>query len=261
MKIAYCDCFSGISGDMFLGALIDAGLPFELFKQEIAKLNLPEEIQLSAEQVMKGSMRAIQFEVQIAVHAHDTHPGHHDHQHHHHHHHHRTMHDISELIQTSALSDRVKDTSLSIFNCLAEAEARVHGVPRDEVHFHEVGAVDSIIDIVGAAVGLEYFGIEAVYTSALPIGEGSINTQHGLLPVPAPATLELLKMSNASLRPTNTNAEQVTPTGAAILAALAKYRMPHMTLQQIGIGAGKRELAWPNIFRVLIGESIETQRN
>lgn len=253
MKIAYCDCFSGISGDMFLGALIDAGLPFELLKQEIAKLNLPEEIQLSAVQVMKGSMRAMQFEVQIADHVLDAH--------HEHHHHHRAMRDISDLIQTSSLTDRVKNTSLAIFNCLAEAEARVHGVPRAEVHFHEVGAVDSIIDIVGAAVGLEYFGIEALYTSALPVGEGSIKTQHGLLPVPAPATLELLKMSNASLRPTSTNAEQVTPTGAAILAALAKYQMPNMTLQQIGIGAGKRDLAWPNIFRVLIGESIETQRN
>jgi pyridinium-3,5-bisthiocarboxylic acid mononucleotide nickel chelatase len=257
MKIAYCDCFSGISGDMFLGALIDAGLPFEMVKQEIAKLNLLEEIQLCAVQVMKGSMRAMQFEVQIAEHAHDTHPEHHAH----HHHQHRTMRDIAELIQTSALSDRVKETSLAIFNCLAEAEARVHGVPRDEVHFHEVGAVDSIIDIVGAAVGLEYFGIEALYASALPVGEGSINTQHGLLPVPAPATLELLKMSNASLRPTNTNAEQVTPTGAAILAALAKYRMPNMTLQQIGIGAGKRDLDWPNIFRVLIGETVDIHRN
>ncbi len=247
MKIAYCDCFSGISGDMFLGALIDAGLPLEMLKQEIAKLNMPEEIHLIAVQVMKGSMRAIQFEVQIADHAHDAHAGHH--------HHHRTMHDISALIQNSALSDRVKETSLSIFNCLADAEAKVHGVLRDEVHFHEVGAVDSIVDIVGAAVGLAYFGIEALYASALPVGEGSINTQHGLLPVPAPATLELLRMSNASLRPTSTTAEQVTPTGAAILAALAKHQMPHMILQQVGIGAGKRDLDWPNILRVLIGES------
>jgi pyridinium-3,5-bisthiocarboxylic acid mononucleotide nickel chelatase len=151
----------------------------------------------------------------------------------------------------------VKQTSLKIFQKLAEAEARVHGTTIEEVHFHEVGAVDSILDIVGAAVGLEYFNIHSVFSSALPLGTGQINTQHGLLPLPAPATMELLRMVHAPVTPSKATVELVTPTGAAILAALATFSQPEMKLRQVGIGAGRRDLEWPNVLRLLIGDQIE----
>ncbi|MBN2047051.1 MAG: nickel pincer cofactor biosynthesis protein LarC, partial [Anaerolineaceae bacterium] len=171
-----------------------------------------------------------------------------------HSHHHRGYQDIAGMIQASGLNDSVKETAILIFHKLAESEAKMHGTTVEEVHFHEVGALDSIIDIVGAAIGLDYFNIERLYASSLPYGEGSVKTQHGVLPVPAPATLDLLTRAGAPLRSVETTRELVTPTGAAILAALATFERPAMRLQKVGVGAGQRQLPWANIFRLLIGE-------
>lgn len=247
MNILYCDCFSGISGDMFLGALVDAGLPVEVLSEQFKKLDLPEFQDIRADKVQKGALAATQIRLIFDQHLYDSH-GHNQHRH---------LGDISNLIENSGLSERIKQTSMLIFQKLAEAEARVHGTSIAEVHFHEVGAVDSILDIVGAAVGLEYFNIQAVNSSALPLGAGQVKTQHGLLPLPAPATLELLRSANAPVRSTKATVELVTPTGAAILSALAQFHQPDMMLAHVGIGAGQRDMEWPNILRIFIGESSE----
>ncbi len=247
MNILYCDCFSGISGDMFLGALVDAGLPVEVLSEQFKKLDLPEFQDIRADKLQKGALAATQIRLIFDQHLYDSH-GHNQHRH---------LGDISNLIENSGLSERIKQTSMLIFQKLAEAEARVHGTSIAEVHFHEVGAVDSILDIVGAAVGLEYFNIQAVNSSALPLGAGQVKTQHGLLPLPAPATLELLRSANAPVRSTKATVELVTPTGAAILSALAQFHQPDMKLAHVGIGAGQRDMEWPNILRIFIGESSE----
>jgi uncharacterized protein (TIGR00299 family) protein len=238
MKIAYCDCFSGISGDMFLGALVDAGLPLGTLRDGLDLLGLPEPLEIRCEEVKKGAMRAMQVDI-VAGESH----------------HHRHFADIAAMIDGSRLSDQVKATSLRIFRILAEAEARVHGEAVEHVHFHEVGALDSIADIVGAAIGLEALEIDRVFASAVPFGSGQVQTQHGLLPVPAPATLEVLRRAHALLAPSPAEVELVTPTGAAILAALATFERPNMALTGVGVGAGRRELPWPNIFRLILGES------
>jgi len=250
MTLLYCDCFSGISGDMFLGALIDAGLPVEHLAQQFGKLNLPEFETVTADRVNKGAIAATL--VELHIHEHGDHG-------HHHHHHHRHLGDIRRMIEDSTLSERVKLNSLEIFQKLAEAEAYVHGSNIEEVHFHEVGAVDSILDIVGAAVGLEYFDVTRVYASALPLGSGQVQTQHGLLPLPAPATLELLRAAGAPVRPSPATKELITPTGAAILASFATFRQPEMRLARVGIGAGRRDLEWPNIMRIMLGEADESE--
>jgi len=175
MKIAYADCFSGVSGDMFLAALLDAGLPLEVLQQNIAKLNLPEKVELKLEEVHKVALRAANLYV-IVPHSHA----------------HRHLSDILEMINSSDLSEKVKLTASKIFTLLAEAESRVHGEPVEHIHFHEVGALDSIVDIVGAAIGLDYLGIERLYASPLPYGSGTINSDHGLLPLPAPANTSRL---------------------------------------------------------------------
>jgi hypothetical protein len=247
MTCLYCDCFSGISGDMFLGALLDAGLPVETLSTQLKKLNLPEFQEAGKTKVFKGSLQATLLKLSIHQHAEDDQ--------HHPHTHHRHYRDICQLIESSGLSEQVQQTSKKIFGKLAEAEARVHGSTIEEVHFHEVGAVDSILDIVGAAIGLEYFGVQQVFSSALPLGSGQVNTQHGLLPLPAPATMELIRMANAPVTGSKATSELVTPTGAAILSALAVFRQPEMKIQRVGIGAGQRDLEWPNILRVFIGEA------
>jgi len=280
---------------MFLGALLDAGLPLESLREQLALLELEEGWSLGARKVMKGAIQATLLEVEIegqghfhehagsgSVHEHEhEHDEHHHHEHehehehgdHHHHehehgsththehaeaqhaHHHRNLNDIRTIIEASRLHERVKTVSLAVFEKLAAAEAEVHGSTIEEVHFHEVGAVDSILDIVGAAIGLHHFGIERLYSSALPLGSGQVNTQHGLLPVPAPATLNLLRSAGAKMVASPARKELITPTGAAILAVLATFEQPDFTLQAVGSGAGQRELAWPNILRVMIGES------
>jgi len=253
MKIAYVDCFSGISGDMFLAALLDAGLPLETLRAELDKLGLTEAFSLEVSETRKGSLRACLLHVDVP----HLHAERHEHEHDHDHAHQRSWKEIRTLIQSSGLAEAVQQTSLAIFSRLAAAEGRVHGVPADEVHFHEVGAVDSIVDIVGAAVGLNELGIQRLYASALPMGSGSVQSQHGLLPLPAPATLELLSEAHAPTVPSTAQVELVTPTGAAILAALATFQQPAMTVSAHGVGAGQRDLPWPNILRLIIGESTD----
>ena len=170
-------------------------------------------------------------------------------------HHHRHLADITAMIEESRLPEQVKRTSTAIFQTLGEAEARVHGTQLEHVHFHEVGALDSIVDIVGAAVGIEALGIQRLYASAVPFSGGQVQTEHGMLPVPAPATLEILSKAHALMTPSTAQVELVTPTGAAILATLATFERPNLVVTGVGIGAGKRDLPWPNIFRLILGES------
>ncbi len=238
MKLAYCDCFSGISGDMFLASLLDAGLPLEVLREQLSLLDLDERVDVRVEETRKGALRASLVTVEVAES-----------------HHHRHWSDIAAMIGNSRLPEPVKNTSLAIFRVVAEAEGRVHGVPAEEVHFHEVGALDSIADIVGAAIGLHALGIERLYASALPYGSGQVQTQHGPLPLPAPATLEILAGAHAPLVPSPAQAELVTPTGAGILAALATFQRPDIELERIGVGAGRKDLPWPNVLRLWIGRS------
>ncbi len=250
MRILYCDCFSGISGDMFLGSLIDAGLPVEYLNDQLKLLAIPEFGRATSNKVKKNSIVATRLTFEIKnetdenaqIQSPDNT--------------HRHVSDISARIMSSGLSGQVKDTSLKVFNILAEAESKVHGIPVEDVHFHEVGAVDSILDIVGTAIGLEYFNIEKIYSSALPLGSGTVTTMHGILPIPAPATAELLRMKNAPVSPSTATVELVTPTGAAILVALGEFAQPSMKIDNIGVGAGQRDLNWPNVMRVYIGHDL-----
>ena len=238
MKIAYADCFSGISGDMFLAALLDAGLPLDVLQDGIEKLNLHEKVELRLSETHKGALRASMLEV-IVPHSHQN----------------RHLSDILDILSLSQLSDNVRQTTARIFNLLADAEARVHGKSVEQIHFHEVGALDSIVDVTGAAIGMEALGIERLYASSLPYGSGTVNSDHGILPLPAPATLEVLRLAHAPLTPSPSQVELVTPTGAAILAALAIFERPNLTITGLGVGAGKRDLPWPNIMRLIIGET------
>lgn len=282
MRIAHFDCPSGAAGDMILGALVDAGLSFEALEEGLRGLHL-EGWRLERREVMKGAFRATKIEVRIDgddaahdhPHSHDhphdhSHDHPHDHPHHHdhaddgHHRHdaapsgahpHRHLDDILALIAHSALPAPVKDSAARVFTRLGEAEARVHGTSLREVHFHEVGAVDAIVDIVGACLGLHLLGVDQVTHSALPIGGGFVTGAHGMMPVPAPATLELLK--GAPVVDTGIRHELVTPTGAAILTTLGRGagRMPAMTIAAVGSGAGTADFATPNLIRLFVGEA------
>ena len=250
MKILYLDATAGISGDMTVAALLDLGLPLEYLQQELAKLGLPEgSFSLSEEKVIRCGMEGRHFNVLL------PHEHHHDH-----HHYHRRYADIRRMIADSRLAESAKELAQRIFLRLAEAEAFVHNQPVDEVAFHEVGAVDSIVDIVGAAIGLDRLGVEKIYVSALPLGGGFVETAHGRLPVPAPATAELLK--GLAVHGSCAAGERVTPTGAAILAALAESvaRMPVMTVEKVGYGAGSMDFEdCPNILRVFSGTASATE--
>ncbi len=245
MRIAYFDCFAGISGDMALGALVDAGADFESLKAELAKLGV-NGYEIECAKVNRRGISATDVAVKLHHHHHDDE--------HHHHHHGRSYSEIVEIIQSSSLSDWVKEKSVEIFTRLGEAEAAVHGTSIDEIHFHEVGAVDAIVDIVGACVCLELLGIESVYASAMPTFQGTVNSSHGLLPLPAPATMKLLK--DVPWRELGIEGELVTPTGAAIVSALAESfgAMPGMTVESAGFGAGKNDYGIANVLRVLIGD-------
>lgn len=235
--LAYFDCFSGISGDMTLGALIDAGASLAAIETELRKLGL-EGWTISAEKVKRGAIFATHVKVQ-------TQEGHH----------HRGLATILKRIEDAHLAPRAAERATKIFTRLAEAEARVHNEPVEKIHFHEVGAVDSIIDIVGAAVGFELLGIDEFSCSPLDVGAGQVKTAHGLLPVPAPATADLLR--GAPTYSSGLARELVTPTGAAIATTLSTRfaEMPEMTLRAIGYGAGSADNAEkPNVLRLLIGE-------
>ena len=237
LGIAYFDCFSGISGDMVLGALVDAGADLGAIESELRKLKL-EGWSISAEKVQR---RAI-FATHVKVDAGERH-------------HHRGLSVILRMIDEAGLAPRTAERARKIFTRLGEAEARVHQVPVEKVHFHEVGAVDSIIDIVGAAIGFELLRIDEFACSALDVGGGQVKTAHGLLPVPAPATAELLR--GAPTYSSGIQKELVTPTGAAIATTLSmRYaEIPQMTLRGIGYGAGSADNAEkPNVLRLLVGE-------
>ena len=236
-KIAYFDCCSGISGDMVLGALIDCGLDIKMLRKELAKLDLKDYAVSAAKDErhhIVGTNLSVRFKESK---------------------HHRTFKDIKTLISRSRLTQRVKDLSISIFANLAKAEAKIHGCKPDDVHFHEVGAIDSIVDIVGTAIGVEHLGIEKVYASPLPLGTGWVNTSHGRMPVPAPATLELL--TGVPTAKSFVRAELTTPTGAAIIKTLAENfgSMPEMKIAKTGYGIGDKDFKEiPNILRINLGE-------
>ncbi|MBB3126730.1 hypothetical protein FHS19_001384 [Paenibacillus rhizosphaerae] len=342
MKTLYLDCFSGISGDMFIGALLDAGGDAQRMQKELQKLNIEEEYTLQWSKVNKNGITATKFDVHLqeaqekgpvhshedhlAVdgsgevhhghdgahlhshshehnheqndghdhsheHVHDNHHDHahdphehihhhhahddhdHDHAHHkhshnhhhhshehshshsHHHHHHRAYKDIVQMIDAAGFEEQVRDTALRIFKLIGEAEGKIHGVPLDEVHFHEVGAVDSIVDIVGASILIHQMGIEAIHSSPVPVGMGKIRIDHGIYPVPAPATLEILK--GVPLEASDVRFELTTPTGAAIVSVLAQQYgpIPSIKVSAIGYGAGTKTFAdRPNVLRVIVGE-------
>ncbi|MCG5103157.1 LarC family nickel insertion protein [Oceanobacillus alkalisoli] len=272
MKTLYFDCFSGISGDMTIGALLDAGGDFSKLETELKKLHIEEEYELRVSTVNKNGITATKFDCILTAenhhhhhehehtHDHEEHTHHHGHDGHHHehgHHHqdHRSYKDIVDLISNSELTEYVKDTSLRIFKKIGEAEGKIHGMPLADVHFHEVGAVDSIIDIVGAAILLEQLGIEKVKSAPVPTGSGQIHIDHGIYPIPAPATLEILK--GVPLGKSDLKSELTTPTGAAFAAVIAEefIAFPPMKVDFIGYGAGTKSFPkHPNVLRVVIGE-------
>lgn len=237
MKILYFDCFSGASGDMILGALVAAGASLSAIKAELAKLPLSG-YDLQTAQVAKNGIAATSLKVIVQE---DQQP-------------HRHYAEIKEMLAASPLSPPVKQLSLAVFARLAEAEAKIHGQPLELVHFHEVGAVDSIVDIVGAAAALAELKADHIYASALHTGCGTVRCAHGELPVPAPATLELLK--GIPIYNRGIEGELLTPTGAAILATVADFSPPpSYTVQNIGYGAGTKDLPIANVLRVIVGET------
>lgn len=273
MRTLYLDCFSGISGDMFIGALIDAGGDSTLLEEELQKLNISEEYKLSWRKVVKNGISSTKFDVElseIADHKYDDghqhnhkhedvdHNHKHEHSDHHehsHHHGHRAYQDIVKLIDGSQLSQKVKETSLNIFRKIGEAEGLIHGISLEKVHFHEVGAVDSIIDIVGASILINKLEIQKIKSSPVCVGAGKVHIDHGIYPIPAPATLEILK--GVPLQQSNIKSELTTPTGAAILSVLSEEfcTVPSMTVQSVGYGAGTKDFEkHPNVLRVIIGE-------
>lgn len=327
LKILYLDCFSGISGDMFIGALIDAGADPSRLQDELKKLRIEEEYELTWNKVVKNGITSTKFDVlltgetskhehahqhdhsHVQAHGHDhshshgpshhddhsgnhthvkhehvhehgddrshshehnhgraehtdhlhRHPDNHDHSpahhHGHHHHDHRSYKDIVKMIEHAGFEQPVQDIALRIFKKIGEAEGHIHGVPLEKVHFHEVGAVDSIIDIVGAAILIHQLEIDMIQSSPVPVGRGKIRIDHGIYPVPAPATLEILR--GAPLEQSDIRGELTTPTGAAIVSVLAEAYgpIPSMRVRSIGYGAGTKTFAeHPNVLRVIIGD-------
>ena len=293
MRIAYLECFSGISGDMFLGALVDAGVPPRLLEETVAALGVGARLEIS--RVVRSGIAATKVDVWVEgekdlpreeywakqdvanaaspTNAPSEHGHHHNHEHHHEHEvspkaesathehphehsHGRGLTEIRGVIGHSGISDRAKKTAIAIFEALGAAEAKIHATSIEKVHFHEVGAVDAMVDIVCAAVGAEALGVDEIICSPLNVGGGSVKCAHGTFPVPAPATVELLK--DAPVYSSGVQAELVTPTGAAIVKTLAKRfaAFPEMKIEKSGYGAGSREFAGhPNVVRLTIGEA------
>lgn len=235
---AYFDLYSGASGDMILGALLDAGLEIEALRAGLSTLPISS-YRISARSVMKGPIGATSFSVEVTGEQPQRH-----------------LTDILDLIARSSLSDPVKERASAVFTTLGQAEARVHRVPLTEVHFHEVGAIDSIVDIVGTCLGLHLLGVRQIRCSPFPLARGSLEVQHGPLPMPGPATLEILAAARAPVGPppSAVSGELVTPTGAALLCTLATFDQPAMRLEAVGYGAGNRDLPHPNVLRVLLGQ-------
>ena len=237
--LVYVDCFSGVSGDMLLGALLHAGAPLDDLRAGLARLPLTG-YTLEAESVSDHGIRGVRAHVRLD----DTVT-----------HEHRKLADVAALIEAAGLPERARERALAIFQRLAVAEGAIHGVAPEEVTFHEVGAVDSIVDTVGVALGLELLGVDDLYCSELPLTSGRVRSAHGPLPVPAPATLELLKGTDAVWRPVPAEGELVTPTGAAVVAALARFERPALRARATGYGFGTRALPWANCVRLVVGEA------
>lgn len=246
--VLYFDCFSGISGDMTVGALIDIGVPEEYLIEELKMLGIDDEYELIISKQVKNGIQGTDFDVILKEHHHDDHD---------HHSHGRNLRDIEELIDKSKLNDNVKEISKKIFMLIAEAEAKVHGMGLYEVHFHEVGAVDSIVDIVGAAICIDYLKPTKIIASPINTGKGFVRCQHGLIPVPAPATCEILK--GVPIYSDEREMELTTPTGAAILKALASEfkELKGLKINRVGYGCGKRNTEKPNLVRVSLCEGNE----
>lgn len=280
------ECYSGISGNMFIGALLDLGVPFEYLKNEIDKLNI-HGYELVYKKVDKLGIDSTYFNVKLLEDEHHTHEHCHNHEHnddlnedkhdhgdehehshhhehdqdnheHHHSHVHRNLNNINTIINGSDLSDYVKENSLKIFEYIARAESKIHGKSIDEVHFHEVGAIDSIIDAVGASVCLEYLKVNTMYASNIYKGHGFVNCAHGLFPVPAPATLEILNETSFELKQSVVESELITPTGAALLATFAKPLMSPYKSIKTSYGAGTKDFEIPNVLRI---SEIELKEN
>jgi len=236
MVVAYFDCFSGICGDMILGALLDLGLDSNILQKELKKLDISG-YNIHVKKVESHSLAGSDIEIIVKEKQHQ-----------------RNLHDISKILDESTLDQDIKTRSKQIFLKLARAESKVHNTTVETIHFHEIGAVDSIIDIVGSVIGIKKLDISTIFCSPLPLGKGFIECNHGILPVPAPATVELLK--NVPIYQTDRKQELVTPTGAAIITTLTQSfgDMPNMKITKIGYGAGKTKSQYPNLLRVFIGE-------
>lgn len=277
-KVLYFDCFSGAAGDMLCGALLDLGIKLSALEYELGKLDLPEKYHLHASRAERQSIAGVHFVVHgpgvrdcghgsAKTHSHSKHEHHHTHgEDHHHHHDHdthahgRTYAEIKQLIEKSDLSAFVKEKAVAVFHRVAVAEGKIHGMPPEKVHFHEVGALDSIIDIVSFCVLVEKLGSPAILASPLVDGTGIITCAHGTFPVPAPATLEIL--AETPLTQVNEPHELLTPTGAALLKefAISFAPMQNIKPEKIGYGLGTRELASrPNVVRAILGEQVEEQ--
>ena len=241
-RVAYFDCFSGISGDMIIGALLDLGVPIQWLEEKLHSQLMLDGFQLTSRAVTRQRIGAQAVTVVVKDDQSD-----------------RDFASICELINGSRLADDVKKKSLAVFDCIAEAEAHVHGCVKEAVHFHEVGGIDAIVDIVGAVIGLDYLNIQHIVASRVAVGQGYTMSRHGKLPVPAPATLAILK--GHSVYGVDIEHELVTPTGAAILVTMAQSfsPMPAMTILDVGYGAGSRDfVSHPNVLRVVLGEVNKT---
>lgn len=238
MKIAYFDCFSGISGDMIVGSLLDAGLNFTELENEIKKLGLGS-VKIKASKIVKQNIASTKFDVIYEEQKH-----------------HRHLKDLNDMVENSLLDKEVIKTAKEVFLKIAVAEAKIHDMPLEKVHFHEVGAVDTIVDVVAALSGFKKLGIEKVYCSGLNVGSGFVTFSHGKFPVPAPATAEILK--GVPSYSTDSKGELVTPTGAAIITALTKNfgDMPPISTSSIGYGAGSKDFEHPNVLRLFVGEAV-----
>jgi uncharacterized protein (DUF111 family) len=298
MKTLYFDCFSGISGDMTIGALLDLGADIHLLEKDLKKLDLNDEYKLKWEKVVKKGISATKFDVILSENETDNNgnQGHHQNEHHGHHeqahhehshhdhshheqdhhehvhpeqshhehgqhvhahgHHHRHYSDIVTIIKNAGFNENVQSMALNVFEKIGRAEAKIHNIPFEKVHFHEVGAVDSIIDIVGTSILLDQLKVTKIVSSSIPVGNGQIKIAHGLYPVPAPATLEILK--GLPIKKTKVKGELTTPTGAGILSALAEEfgPIPSFNVDSIGYGAGTKDFPeHPNVLRIILGTS------
>lgn len=238
MKTLYLDCFAGVSGDMFLGALLDLGVSLKDLSSILEGLGIPN-YQLNAEKSQKNGITGTKFSVLVTDK--DRH--------------HRHMPDIEEILEKSDLSKHIKEKSLNVFKNLAVAEAKIHGIPPEKVHFHEVGAIDSIIDIIGTITALDLLGVKKITSSPLPLGSGFVNCAHGIIPLPAPAALELL--TGIPTKSCAIEGETVTPTGAALIKTLCEDfgPMPPMRILSTGYGAGQADRKIPNLLRAILGEA------